>query len=219
MKLLSSTQSRVLELLKKNLELSVDQISDHLQVAKTAVRRHLLAMERRGLLQRHFRAAQRGRPILTFSLTAKSKYLFPSKEAEILNDLLNFLSQKNQDEFLEEFFEGYWEKRLKSVMSRIRKKDENNLEARLQALKEVLEEDGFMPDTHIDKKHDEIMLRQCHCPLEAASQFSTLPCRLEQRLIAKVLNAPVSSLTLRSDNNPVCEFRLPLSKARRSFRS
>lgn len=215
MKLLSEHQSRILELLKANSQMSVDELVGELGLAKTAVRRQLLAMERRGLIEREFRAASRGRPTLAFALTSDAKRLFPSKEAELLSDLMNFLNREGHDEILDRFFESYWQKRLDLIMERIRKTGRDDLETRLEVLKEVLEDEGFMPSARFEQKGRELLLRECHCPIEAAVKVSALPCRLEQRLIAKVLNAPVTSALIRGETRSSCEFRLPVSKLTR----
>ncbi len=221
MKLLSKAQAEILDLLNEREALSVDEVSHQIGGAKTAIRKHLLAMERRGLLQREYRPAERGRPTLIFRLTSKSNSLFPTKEAEILNELIGYLTREGHEDLLEQFFENYWQKRLELVKERIEEKGRDDMDARVEVLKEVLEDEGFLPDAHINKKGDEVLLRQCHCPIEAITQASGsrahLPCHLEKRFIAKVLNAPLSSMKLECKADSPCEFQLPISKIKTSI--
>lgn len=212
MKLLSEIQSRILELLKTNTVLSIDDLTTELNMTKTAVRRQLLAMEKRELLEREYQHLERGRPALRFRLTSGAERLFPSKEAEILSELITFINRSGHEELLEKFFEDYWQKRLDSILAEIKKKGRDSFENRLELLKDVLARDGFMPSSRFESRGKELVLRECHCPLEAAVGVSRLPCKLEQRLISKVLNAPITSLEIRPDNNNLCEFRLPVSK-------
>ncbi|MCM2282396.1 MAG: DeoR family transcriptional regulator [Bdellovibrionaceae bacterium] len=216
MKLLSEKQSQIVELLKRHSKLSVDDIVEAVGDAKTAVRRQLLLLERRGLLQREYRAAERGRPSLVFTLTADSKQLFPSKEVELLSELMGFLVRDGHEELLERFFDRYWQKRLDQVVKEIKSRGRSDLDTRLEVLKEMLEREGFVPTVRFEKKGRELLLRECHCPIEAAVRTSKLPCQLERRLIAKVLNAPIDSISMRADPSNGCEFRLPVqaSKAR-----
>lgn len=218
MKLLSQKQSQIVNLLKEHPRISVDEIVLHLGEAKTAVRRQLLSMEKRGLVQREYHPSGRGRPCLVFSLTSGVKRLFPSKEAEVLSDLLAFLIQDGQEDLLERFFEDYWQKRLQSILSEIRKRGRDDFDTRLDVLCEALEREGFMPSARLQKRGKEVLLRECHCPLEAATQVTELPCRLEQRLISKVLNAPLDTIALRSAGVPACEFRLPVSRSQKAGR-
>lgn len=213
MKLLSDHQSQILELLKERSPLAVDEIVRALGFAKTAVRRQLLSLEKRGLLQREFLSAERGRPSLAFRLTSDAKRLFPTKEGELLNDLMNFLMREGHESVLENFFDSYWQKRLDEIHSRIRKAGRDDLDTRMEALRDVLENEGFAPSARFEKKEREILLRECHCPIEAAVGPNQLPCRLEQRLIAKVLNAPLGAMGgRRGGREAENAIRLPRSK-------
>lgn len=214
MKLLSESQNKILLTLKKKIVLSVDQITNELRITKTAARRHLLSLERRGLLQRDSRKIGRGRPNLVFRLTPSAHRLFPSKEAEILNDFLEYLSRTGNDALIEDFFEQYWQSRFEAIQKRLQEKGKDDLTTRIQVLKEELEKEGFMPRSRVIRQGQELMLQECHCPIESIISTTRLPCRLEQRLIARVLNAPVTSAKFReSAEDGPCEYRLPISKS------
>lgn len=211
MKLLSDSQNKILLALKQKPILSVDQITSRLGIAKTAARRHLLSLEKRGLLERDLRRESRGRPSLVFRLTSAAHHLFPSKEAEILSDLMEFLSRTGHEALVDQFFEQYWQKRYENIQKRLREKGRDDFETRLQALKEELEKEGFMPRSKVIRKGTELQLQECHCPLGSIVQTHRQPCRLESRLISRVLNAPVQEAKIRSDeHNGPCEYILPV---------
>ncbi len=213
MKLLSELQDKILTQLKRRGPLSVDQVTSALGVAKTAARRNLLALEKRGLIEKKFLALGRGRPRLVFRLTPKSNRLFPSKEAEILSSLLEFLIEAGHETLVDKFFEKYWEKRFEAIQERLAKKGKSDFETRLEVLKEELEKEGFMPRSRVTKRGSELCLQQCHCPIEAAARINRNPCRLEKRLISRVLNAPVGDVRFRTESHGFCEFALPRSRA------
>lgn len=211
MKLLSDSQDKIIAALKVSTNLSVDELTRKLRLTKTAVRRHILNLEKRGLLERVPGSEQlRGRPPLMVRLAPAASRLFPSKEAEILSELLRFLSQNGKEDLIEGFFESYWQKRYEEIQNLIDKKGKYDLDSRLSALKEVLEKEGFMPRLRFKKQGSELSLQECHCPLQAATQVTKLPCHLEKRLISRVLNAPVLSTTLRSEEKNQCEYILPI---------
>lgn len=116
---------------------------------------------------------------------------------------------------MERFFEHYWEKRIDAVLSRLKKKGRLDLDARLAILKETLENEGFMPRFSFKRKGQELTLHECHCPLEAVARVTDIPCRLEKRLIEKVLNTPIDQMSIRSPSQSHCEFKLPVSKIKR----
>lgn len=213
MKLLSDSQNSILLLLKKKITVSVDEATFHLGITKTAVRRHLLVMERRGLVERVQQRKERGRPSLAFRLTPSARRLFPNKEAEILSGLIKFLTESGNEELIEEFFKQYWEKRYESIQARLAKKKTPDISTRIQVLKEELEKEGFMPRSRVVQKSQQLTFQECHCPLESVVSSTRVPCHMEKRLISRVLNAPVTVVKLREDEDEgPCEYTLPIQK-------
>jgi predicted ArsR family transcriptional regulator len=141
-------------------------------------------------------------------LGTQSKHLFPSKEAELLNELIGYLNQQGHTLILEKFFHEYWDKRYARVMKKVSSRKCRDLNTRLEALKEVLNEDGFYARSNLSKKDNQVILRECHCPLSAAAAVTDIPCRLEAQLISRVLNMEcVSAVPMNSEQDD-CRFEL-----------
>lgn len=201
MKLLSDSQHEILELLKRSGPTSVDAITEELGLVKTAARRSLLALERRGFLKREWMPARRGRPKLAFAVTPETDKLFPSKEAELLERLIQYLRDKGLENVIESFFRAYWEEKYERIMRKLNARKNQDLGSRMEILVSVLEDDGFFPRAELNKKSATAALQECHCPISAAARITDIPCRMESRFIAKVLNAEVKPLG-------GCEFRI-----------
>lgn len=214
MNLLNEDQFRILERLKTNGTLSIDTITNWFKKPKTAVRRALLDLEKKNLVERVLVKGARGRPVLCFKLGSKSKTVFPTKEAEVLNELINFLVRQGQRPLLEAFFKEYWEQRYDCVMEKISNRKCKDLGARLEALKEVLNEDGFYARSSLSKKDEQLTLRECHCPISAASSATNIPCDLEAQLISKILNLDCVSASPRSGKTGDCRFDFALNTGR-----
>jgi len=210
MKLLSDQQDKILAQLKKKNSLSVDDLTSILRLAKTAVRRTLLSLEKRGLVVRSFHPSERGRPRLVFQLTSAAGRLFPSKDAELLSSLLKFLIDSGHEQIVDDFFENYWQQRFDAIQERLLKKRKDDFETRLEVLKDELEKEGFMPRSRVSRHGSQVSLQECHCPIEAAASITEKPCQLERRLISRVLNSPVGSATIRKEPHETCEFNLPI---------
>lgn len=208
MKLLTETQNEIVDLLKLNGRMSVDQITQKLRESKTAVRRNLLSLERRRVLESEWIPVARGRPQLGFRLTDQATQLFPSKEAELLEGLIRFLKDNGKISLVEQFFEAYWEERYQKVLKKMAQRKSKDFTNRLEALTDVLEDEGFFPRATIDKKNSEMKLVECHCPIAAAARTTSLPCEMEKRLIDKVLRCSSES------PNP-CEYRVDLKQVRK----
>lgn len=207
MKLLNDDQFRIMERLKTQGTESIDSLTGWMKKPKTAVRRALLDLEKKSLIERHFTQNARGRPTLCFNLASQSKLIFPTKEAEILNDLIKFLVQKGNRDILEKFFSEYWGEKYDRVMEKIASRKCRDLAARLEALKDVLSEDGFYARANISKKDDQITLRECHCPISAAASATDIPCKLEAQLISRVLNLDCISASPMSAQQKDCQFK------------
>lgn len=207
MNLLNNDQFRILERLKTHGQLSIDFITDWLKKPKTAVRRTLLALERKELINRVLIKNKRGRPTLCFKLGIQSKSHFPSKEAEVLNELIKYLNHDAHKKLLENFFAEYWNKKYNRVMEKLAARNCWDLSSRLEALKEVLNEDGFYARSHLSKKENQITLRECHCPISAVAMAIDLPCRLEAQLIERVLNVDCISAHPMNSEQLNCVFK------------
>lgn len=207
MKLLNDDQIKIVERLKTHGLQSVDALTSWQKKPKTAVRRTLLALENKGILKRVLQKSERGRPVLCFELAPDSKTLFPSKEAEILSELIAYLVKQGHSSELEKFFSDYWDQRYELVMERLSQRKCRDLNSRLEILKGVLNEDGFYARSNLSKKNDQITLRECHCPLTAVSKVVDIPCRLEAKLISRVLNADCTDISKRGAEQNECVFK------------
>lgn len=201
MELLTPIQNQTLEILKRKGRQSIDQITGEIGLAKTAVRRALLTLERRGLLQRAWVPAQRGRPRLAFSLSEDSQGLFKNKESELLEGLIAHLMKHGLAQVVEDYFESYWEKKYAKVLKKMSRRKNKDLSTRLEILVSALEDEGFYPRANLDEKSGKFLLKECHCPISAAARVTDIPCRVEERFIAKVLNTGVTG-------RGACEFEI-----------
>lgn len=212
--LLNEDQFKILERLKTHEALSVDAVTEWLRKPKTAVRRALLDMEKKDLIERDWARNPRGRPALRFKLSSGSRQLFPSMEAEVLHELIKYLTRNGSSSVLESFFHEYWEKKYERVMKKISSRKSRDLSARLEALKEVLNEDGFYARAQLSKKNDQVTLRECHCPIAAAASATDIPCHLEAQLISRVLNMDCVSVSPMNKEQTNCQFTLNKTRRR-----
>lgn len=208
MNLLNKDQFKILERLKTNGTLSIDSITEQIKKPKTAVRRTLLALEKKVLVERVLTKNLRGRPTLCFKLSSQSGAVFPSKDAEVLSELIKYLLKNGQSSALENFFSEYWDQKYLRVMQKITLQKSQDLPARLNALKEVLNEDGFYARSTRSTKNNQITLRECHCPISAVASVVAIPCRLETKLISRVLETDCVSASPMNSKQKDCLFKI-----------
>jgi predicted ArsR family transcriptional regulator len=203
MRLLTDIQTKIVDLLKMQGRLSINQVTSRLDGSKTAIRRNLLILERRGVLEKEWIPTSRGRPQLGFRLTSQANVLFPSKEVELLSELIGYLQKSGNSDLVDHFFEEYWEKRYQAVVEKIKARKARDFSSRLEALMEVLEDEGFSPRSWLSHAKSELRLTECHCPIAAAAQMTSFPCHLEKRLIERILQSE-------TEITKPCEFRVKI---------
>lgn len=209
MNLLSDIKHKVLEIIKTHQNISIDKITSLSGLSKTSIRRHLISLERKKLIERNYIPSARGRPILSFKLTRNAYVLFPSQNAELLNQLLQYLIERNQHELLKDFFEKYWNSRLLKFSETLKSKKRDDQNTRLEVIKSLLEEEGFNPHIRKDRVSGQLHLQERHCPFESVVQVTRLPCKLEQNFISKALKINVNTVSLRPSGDENCDFELP----------
>jgi len=188
--ILSDSQQKLLDLVKRHGELTVAGAVDQLDLATTTVRQHFSALEEEGLVDRTERAEGRGRPTAYFSLSDAARQLYPSNDGTVLSELLNYLSREGYHRAIDDFFQEYWNRRRRELRERLEAADAETLEERLDVLSDFLREQGFMPEIEIDEAT--VTIRECNCPLRGSVESTRLPCRLEaeflEQVVERVLN-------------------------------
>lgn len=202
----SDTRRELLQLVKRRGSLSLDEAMEALDMARTTVREHLLRLERKGLVERSTERHGRGRPSLRYEMTPKAKILFPSRDGELMGQLLAYLQEEGADQLVATFFETYWNERTRRVKEQLEGVSEDDLEKRLELLAEILEEEGFMPK--IERTDDGITIRECNCPFPESVKQTRIPCQLEAAFYEALFGAEVERSNYIPDGHPACTYEL-----------
>ena len=205
--LLDGPKKDLLERVKRMGELSIDDAAEQLNLAKTTVRQHLLQMERQGLVHRKYQKSGQGRPKLAFALSAAGQRLYPTQEPTLLRELLQFLEANGYRNTVQQFFQAYWAKRrdqFEMILASIGGK-KTDQDARLEALRALLEAEGFMPQIErgAGKK---LTVRECNCPFPEAIRATQLPCKLESEFIRWALKASIDRTSYIPSGDPACTY-------------
>ncbi|PEN14898.1 transcriptional regulator [Longibacter salinarum] len=202
----SDTRRELLRLVKQKGSLSLDEGMEALGMARTTVREHLLRLERKGLVERSTVRSGRGRPSLLYTITAKANVLFPTRDDELMNDLLTFLNDQGAGDLVTAFFESYWGERTERVERRLEDVGEDDVDARVELLRDILEEEGFMPK--IDRTADGITIRECNCPFPESVKQTQVPCNLEVAFYESVLGVEVERSAYIPSGDAACTYHV-----------
>lgn len=206
---LPPTKQALAELIKRKGEISLGEAERTLEMSRSAIREHLLHMERDGWVKHTFVRQKRGRPTIRYVLTEQGHRLFPNSEGAMLHALVLFLRQSGQDELLETFFIDYWDKRLSEVSELLGASLQSDPSEKAENLKKILEDQGFMPEYSIDGT--DIEFRECNCPFSEVVKVTRLPCKLEARFFEKLWDTSLDRISYIPDGEHACTYKFNLN--------
>ncbi len=194
---LSTTRGRIITLLRRASR-SVDELAQALDLTHTAVRAHLAALERDGLVQQRSERRGNRKPSSVYDLAPTAEFLFPQSYSQLLYQLLEVLQQRMTPE------EG--EDLLRTVGRRMAAQwtiPPGGLSVRLEAAVEVLNELGGLMERETGE--GTLCIRGYRCPFAAVVLEHPAVCRLAETLLTELVGVPVQEHCERTSPAP-CRF-------------
>jgi predicted ArsR family transcriptional regulator len=180
-----STRGQIMVYLRRRGRLSAPQLADLLGMTTVGVRRHLVLLERDGLVTATTEKPKRGRPAAVYRLTDDGLETFPRHYDEIASEALTFLKGEDMAAF-RRFLARRNERLAASFATRV---EGATVEERAAALAEVLTQQGYMAE--VEQTPEGLRLCQHNCTVEhLASELPDL-CASETQLFEQLLGAPV----------------------------
>src|SRR6185503_9180384 len=183
------TRRAITKLLKTEGPSGSAQLAERLGLTAMAVRKHLYALQREGLVAAEARPVPIGRPAKFWRLTREADRLFPEAYAELSVALIDSVKDAFGDEGLERVLTSRCARQRVDYGKRIRPKDP--LERKLTELAKVRTEEGYMAE--IRREDDgSFLLVENHCPICAAANACQGFCSTELDLFRSVLGPRVT---------------------------
>jgi predicted ArsR family transcriptional regulator len=195
----SSTRGQVAALLRPGGR-TVDELAGELGLTDNAVRAHLAALERDGLVKQGEPRRGTGKPSYTFGLTPEAERLFPKAYGLLLNQLMSVLADRLSPQELTGA--------LREVGHRIATTQTGgpaDMSARVDWAVELL---GALGGLAVAQESDGgFVIRGCDCPLAAAVEGTADACLIAEALLSEMIGAPVRQ---RCDPGPppCCRFEV-----------
>ena len=205
----SDSRSQLLNLIKKNGQLTLNQAIKETGLSRTTLREHFTNLEHEGYLKRHSKREGRGRPELVFKLTDSGNRLFPSNDGLLLRSLINYLQAHKNEDYLDSFFSGYWNKRAEEAKLRLKCERAETIKEKIKILQDYLEEQGFMPNILVTDS-GMLVIEECNCPFTETVKETRLPCKLEAKFLQDFFAATLDRVTYIPDGNHACTYQMKL---------
>jgi predicted ArsR family transcriptional regulator len=206
------TRRAIAKLLKTDGPIDSAQLARRLGLTAMAVRQHLYALQREGLVTSEERPVPIGRPAKFWRLTREADHLFPEAYAELSVALINSVKDAFGDEGLDRVLTSRCAQQRVDYGKRIRPKD--SLERKLTELAKVRTEEGYMAEI---RREDDggFLLVENHCPICAAANACQGFCSTELDLFRSVLGPGVSveraEHIIKGDNR--CVYKVQYTKS------
>ena len=194
-----STRGRIVSLLRSET-LTVNELTEKLQLTDNAVRAHLLTLERDGLIKQS--GVRRGfrKPHFAYKLTHDAEGLFPKAYDQLLNAIISVLKDRLDPKATAEVLREVG-RSLAAGQASLR----GSLESRARAAVKALEALGG--SARIEKEETKWIISSGSCPLATAVGEHPEVCQLAEALMTEIVGVPVQEHCDR-DGPPQCRFEI-----------
>jgi predicted ArsR family transcriptional regulator len=194
----ASTRGRLLILLRRGTE-TVNELASALGLTANAVRAHLTALERDGLVRPSGTRRGPRKPTVTYALSPEAEQLFPREYGPILRNLLDVLRDRLTAKQLDDVVRATGHRFARHFPP---VEPTAGAEERAERAAEVLRELGGCCEPAAS--NGTVTIGCTACPLAAAAEEHPEVCRLVETLLSDVLAVPVRQ---RCQTNPLrCRF-------------
>lgn len=199
-----NTRESIIRLLQERGELSVNEIADEVGINPISVRHHLDILLAEGLISFREERHGVGRPRMVYNLTEKGLDSFPGRYTRLTNRLLDELKQTLPAPFVDRLFT---QMALEVANQRAAEIQGQPLEAKLDALKEMLAEEGF--NVECEARDNGVYIREFACPYYHIGRAHPEVCTVDQTMISRVLSIPAEKIECVLGGDTHCTYVIP----------
>ena len=202
--ILKTSRSAIIDLLKANGAMSVEQLAESLGVSKVCVRRHLGVLESDGLIGYEQERHERGRPRYLYRLTEKARCLFPQRYDELAREVMSQIERQFGEAALAQVLRAHADEWIAQLTAEL---EGLSFEERVRTLVRMITARGYLAESR-RQKDGSYRLRKRHCPTEKVAVSYPQLCDEEVRVYREVMGGTVTRECRIADGHRVCEFRI-----------
>ena len=201
----NSTRNSIIKLLKKSSGLSIEELSECIQITPMGIRQHLLALEKKGVVTYISKKHGIGRPGFVYMLTDLADTLFPKSYDTFAIEILNDINNYEGSEKLHTIFRRRKDKQLRTLKDALA--GFGTFDDTVNGLKNVLESEGLIVE--LTRSNGNYHLKQYNCPIrKVAAHFKEL-CTYELQLYQELLGKQVTREQNMAEGSPACFYKIP----------
>jgi predicted ArsR family transcriptional regulator len=186
---MKSTRERILQTLLRRPRTTINELAEAVGINPISVRHHLTNLQVEGLVEAEEERHGVGRPRLVYFLTEDGLEHFPTRYLRLTTRLLAQMKEKLPGAVVGELF--------REVATGLADEHREQLkglsvEERLETLKDLLAEEGFVVEW--EKQGSDYLIHEITCPYFQVGQVHPEVCTVDQTLISKMLAVPANKV-------------------------
>ncbi len=198
-----NTRRDVLHRLRTRGGMTAQQLAAEMGITSMGVRRHLLALEKDGLVRVQLHRQPAGRPAYIFQLTEEGYDTFPRSYDLLATQLLDAVQTREGENKVSEMFAGRMDQLVAQYEPRMHGKD---LAGRVAELARIQDENGYMAVW--EKVEGGYLLKEQNCAIyRVACRFQSA-CQYEIELFRRLLDADIERIEHQVKGDKSCTYRV-----------
>jgi len=196
-----SSDTAVLDLLRKSGPLSVSQLIAAMEVTATAVRQRLTRLLTLGDIERQTERTSRGRPLHRYRLTEKGRRRAGANFADLASVLWEELRAVENPQVRRGLLQRISGRLTTLYRGRVAG---SSLDERMESLAAIFRERQI--PFEVDREHELPMLRATACPYPDLAEQDRSVCSMERMMVSELLGEKVRLSGCRLDGHSCCTF-------------
>ena len=206
---MQATRQDILDYIRRHGEATVRELGDVLGLTATGIRQHLTVLERDGLIAVRETRGRIGRPALVYSLTSSGHALYPHRNDDLANLLLEEIRTIAGGEALQSILMRIAARSADAYMEDL---NAETGEARIAAAVEVINERGCVAD-YEPLEGDQFLINQYTCPFPRVADSNSGVCALEVEFVRRLSGGDARLVRSLLRGDPCCSYRIRPSPA------
>ncbi len=169
--------------------MDAETLASHFNITAMAVRQHLYALQKEGLVTYHEEARPVGRPAKLWHLTPAADRFFPDRYAELTLSLIESMKEAFGEAGLDRLLAVRTREQIQAYQAIIPQKAV--LKRRLEVLAAQRTEEDYMAEV-LMQSDGSFLFTEKHCPICAVATACTGLCRMELEIFQAALGKDVS---------------------------
>ncbi|MEW6241397.1 MAG: winged helix-turn-helix transcriptional regulator [Chloroflexota bacterium] len=196
-----STRDRILQTLLRRPRTTINELAEAVGINPISVRHHLTNLQMEGLVRAEEERHGVGRPRLVYALTEEGMEHFPTRYLRLTTRLLAQMKESMPEPMVSKLFSQVAEELAAEYSEQMKGL---TMEERLEAVKELLAQEGFTVEW--EKKDDKYQIHEISCPYYQIGVTHPEVCTVDQTLISKMLAVPTEKVQCILNGNAHCTY-------------